>query len=320
MVLHSSHLPHKSPQVLNALSSAPIGRLSLLLIVITPALWSANYLVARYAPGIVSPHLLAFLRWLIAFCLMLPFAFSELRQLWPAWGREWKEMLFLGALGMWICGAFVYIGGETTEALNIGLLYALAPVLIAIVSAHLLKDRLQGLQLIGLLLAVTGVLIVVSKGSWHSIAEVNFNTGDVWVIIAVISWTTYSVVLKQRNSVLGSFARVTVITAGGLLVLLPFTVAEIAVYGLPANIPHALFISAIAAVLPGFGAYQAYAFLQQKIGAARAGLVLYLGPLYTALLGWWLLAEPPQWYHLVGAILIIPGMYLAMFKRHRSNH
>ena len=286
--------------------------MSLLLIVITPALWSANYLVARYAPGIVSPHLLAFLRWLIAFCLMLPFAWSELRQTWPAWRNEWKEMLFLGALGMWICGAFVYIGGETTEALNIGLLYALAPVLIVMVSARLLKDRLQGLQVIGLILAVAGVVVVVTKGSWQTVAGMRFNTGDIWVMIAVISWTAYSVVLKQRHSVLGSFARVTVITAGGLLVLLPFTVVELIATGLPGDIPHALSISLIAAILPGFGAYQAYAYLQQKVGAARAGLVLYLGPLYTALLGWWLLAEPPQWYHMLGAVLIIPGMYLAM--------
>ena len=294
------------------MSNAPIGRVSLLLIVITPALWSANYLVARYAPGIVSPHLLAFLRWLIAFCLMLPFAWSELRQTWPAWRNEWKEMLFLGALGMWICGAFVYIGGETTEALNIGLLYALAPVLIVMVSARLLKDRLQGLQVIGLILAVAGVVVVVTKGSWQTVAGMRFNTGDIWVMIAVISWTAYSVVLKQRHSVLGSFARVTVITAGGLLVLLPFTVVELIATGLPGDIPHALSISLIAAILPGFGAYQAYAYLQQKVGAARAGLVLYLGPLYTALLGWWLLAEPPQWYHMLGAVLIIPGMYLAM--------
>ncbi len=289
-----------------------IGRLPLLLIIITPAMWSANYLVARYAPGIVAPHLLAFLRWSMAFCLMLPFAWPELRREWPQWRREWKEMIFLGALGMWICGAFVYIGGETTAALNIGLLYALAPVLIAIASAWVLKDRLKGLQLVGLLLAVAGVLIVVSKGSWQTIVSVDFTVGDIWVIIAVISWTIYSVVLKQRASVLGSFARVTVITAGGLLVLLPFTLAEIAVTGLPTDMSMALFIGAIAAILPGFGAYQAYAYLQQKVGAARAGLVLYLGPLYTGLLGWWVLGEPPQWYHLLGAVLIIPGMYLAM--------
>jgi len=84
--------------------------------------------------------------------------------------------------------------------------------------------------------------------------------------------------------------------------------------GLPADFNKALLLVVVAAVLPGFGAYQAYSYLQQELGAARAGLVLYVSPLYTALIAWWLLSEPPQSYHAVGAGLILPGMYLAMKK------
>ncbi len=275
-------------------------------------MWSTNYLVARFAPGLIEPHLLAFFRWLFAFCLMLPFAIGELREKWLHWRGEWKECLLLGALGMWICGAFVYIGGETTEALNIGLLYALAPVLVAIASARFFGDTLRGLQLAGLLLSVVGVVIIVARGSWHALISVKFTQGDLWILAAVLSWTTYSILLRKYPSSLGQFARVTTITAGGLVVLLPFTVAEVMVSGPPTDWYKALMLCVVAAVLPGFGAYQAYSFLQQEIGVARAGLVLYLGPLYTGVLAWWLLAEPPSWYHMAGAVLIIPGMYLAM--------
>lgn len=299
--------------------SSPIGRLSLFLIIVTPAVWSTNYLVARYAPGIISPHLLAFMRWLIAFFLMLPFAYTELRMLWPQWKEEWRLIVFLGALGMWICGAFVYIGGETTTAINIGLLYALAPVLVAVVSARLLRESLKFTQWLGLVLSVTGVVVVVVKGSLQRLLAVEFTSGDLWIMVAVASWTVYSVLLKQRASVLSPFARVTVITAGGVLVLLPFTAIEVASTGLPADWQHALIICVAAAVLPGLIAYQAYAYLQQQLGAARAGLVLYLGPLYTAMLAWALLGEPPQWYHMVGAALILPGVYLAMQARPAKN-
>ena len=99
---------------------------------------------------------------------------------------------------------------------------------------------------------------------------------------------------------------------GGLVVLLPFTVFEVATVGMPKDWSIAFLLIVIAAVLPGFGAYQAYSFLQQEVGAARAGLVLYFSPLYTALIAWWLLNEPPHWFHAVGACLILPGMYLAM--------
>jgi len=90
---------------------------------ITPAMWSANYIVARAAPETIGPHLLAFSRWALALCLMLPVALPELHRKWPHWRSELRSFLLLGALGMWVCGAFVYIGGHTTEALNIGLLY-----------------------------------------------------------------------------------------------------------------------------------------------------------------------------------------------------
>jgi len=119
----SAFLPVSNPE-LTDLSSATRLRIAQLLIIITPAIWSTNYIVARTAPGVIEPHLLAFLRWLFAFLLMLPLAWTELRRQWPHWIGEWKDLLVLGGLGMWICGAFVYIGGETTEAINIGLIYS----------------------------------------------------------------------------------------------------------------------------------------------------------------------------------------------------
>ncbi len=293
------------------MSSSQRALLAQLLIFITPVFWSANYIVARAGSGVIEPHLLAFLRWLFAFALMLPFALPELLRLWPLWRSEWKNFLFMGALGMWICGAFVYIGGHTTEALNIGLLYALAPVFIAVISARLFSDHLRGSQIIGSVLSICGMLLIIARGSWQNVVDVQFTRGDLWIVAAVVSWTAYSIFLKHRESVLGPFARLTMITFGGVVVLLPFTVVEYLHAGGPADWSGALWLSVVAAVLPGFGAYQAYSFMQRELGAARAGQVLYLGPLYTALIGWWLLSEPPVWYHVAGALLILPGMYLA---------
>ena len=51
--------------------------------------------------------------------------------------------------------------------------------------------------------------------------------------------------------------------------------------------------------------------MQRELGAARVGLVLYLGPLYTAVLAWAVLGERIEWHHGVGALLILPGIYLA---------
>jgi len=289
------------------------------LLFIAPLLWSANYIVARLAPGVIEPHQLALVRWFLAFLIMLPFAWRELIREPVQWLREWPMMLILGALGMWICGAFVYIGGRTTSAVNIGLLYALAPVLIAVISARLFDDRLRGLQVVGLLLALAGMLLIVAKGSVQNLIGVRFVTGDLWIITAVLCWTAYSILLRREASALGPFARLTIICAAGVIVLVPFTAIEIAVLGLPSDWTSAIGLGLIAAVLPGFGAYQAYSYMQRELGAARTGLVLYLGPLYAAIVAWIILGETPAWFHAAGACLILPGMFLATRTSAKQN-
>ena len=164
-------------------------------------------------PGVIEPHLLALGRWSVAALLMLPFAWREIAERAPQWRAELPTMFLLGALGMWVCGAFVYIGGRTTSAVNISLLYSLAPVLIAILSAYLFNDRLRGWQIVGVMLALTGMVIIVVKGSWQSLIAVQFVVGDLWVITAMLCWTAYSVLLRRQPSVLGPFARLTIISA-----------------------------------------------------------------------------------------------------------
>jgi drug/metabolite transporter (DMT)-like permease len=286
-------------------------RLAQILLFVTPLLWSANYIGARAAVGVIGPHQLALARWLIAFLVMLPFALPALRRAWPRWRYEWRSTLVLGALGMWVCGAFVYIGAETSPAVNISLIYALAPVLIAVLSIRLLGERLRPVQIAGAVVAMCGVVIILFKGSLENLRAIELTRGDVWIAIAMLSWTAYSLILKRKHSVLDPLARLTVITFAGVMVLVPFTAVEVAMIGLPQPTWTVLGLILLVALLPGFGAYQSYAYVQKELGAARTGLILYLGPIYAALVAWALLGEQPQWFHALGAALILPGIYLA---------
>lgn len=286
-------------------------RLALALLWITPALWSSNYIIARAASGVIAPHLLAFGRWGLAFALMLPFAGRELLSAWPRWRGEWRRMLLLGALGMWICGAFVYIGARSTSATNIGLIYAATPVGIALAGRWVLHEKTTRLQRIAMLLALVGVLFVIAKGSVANLMAVQFVAGDGWIVAAALSWVAYSVLLQRWPSVLDARQRLACITAGGLVVLLPFTVAELASTSTPPFTLKALWLIVLAGVLPGFLSYQAYSLMLRELGATRSGLVMYLAPIYAAFVAWWLLGEAPQAYHLVGALLILPSIFLA---------
>lgn len=289
------------------------GRARLLLWLV-PLLWSSNYVIARLADGRVAPHALACGRWALALALMLPWlgrgllARPAARQALKA---EWKQLLVLGFLGMYICGAWVYQAGRSTSSTNIALIYAATPMAIAALSARLLHERLGGAQWAGVALALAGLLFVISKGDPARLLQVRFVPGDAWITACAVSWTAYSVLLKHWHSGLAPGERLLAIIAGGLVVLLPASVAEALLTETPPWSWGATGLVAVAAVLPGVLSYSAYSWLQRHYGASRTALMLYLAPVYGAVLAWWVLGELPGWYHAVGAAMILPSIGLA---------
>ena len=289
-------------------------RWALALLFVTPALWSVNYLVGRIAPGVIAPHMLALLRWTLAGAVLAAFAWPELvAKRDSILNDAWHYFVF-GALGMWICGAWVYVGARTTSATNIALIYALSPVFIALASTFWLREKLGRVQWLGIVLAFGGLVHVVIKGQWSALAQVRMVAGDLWILGATISWTLYSIFLKRWPSDFSPVARLVLIVGAGVVLLIPLAALE-AMSGQPMTQTSWTFktlaLVVAAGTLPGAAAYLAYATLQKSLGAARAGLTLYLGPVFAAVAAYLVLGEPIERYHLLGAAVILPGIYLA---------
>lgn len=278
---------------------------------VTPALWSVNYIVARSAPGIIEPHTLALGRWALAGLILAFFARSELwRERRSTLQHGWRY-LALGTLGMLICGAWVYEGAQSTSAMNIALIYSASPVLIALGAVLWLGERFSWRQGLGVLIAMAGVFHVVVKGQWLSLGQVQWVAGDGWIVMAMVSWAGFALLQKKWPTPLGSTARLAAICMGGVVVLLPFSIWEYWQADRPAWSVQATVLVVAAGLLPGIGAYWAYGFCQKVLGASRVAASLYLGPLYGGLAAWLVLGEAMGWHHLMGAALILPGIYMA---------
>jgi drug/metabolite transporter (DMT)-like permease len=260
---------------------------------------------------VIAPHALALGRWVLAASILGLIARDELWTKRALIRTEVKHCLVLGALGMWICGAFVYIGGRSTTAVNLGLLYAASPVMVVLASALWLREKISVTMVLGVALALLGVMHIIVKGQWASLASVQFNPGDAWIAVCVLSWSLYSVLLRAWPSPFGAVARTTLIAVGGVIVLIPFAILE-AMFWLPTPFSwRAVGLVVATAVFPGAGAYAAFVYMQRVLGAARVSAVLYLGPLYSAVVAYLVLGEQIHWFHGVGAMLILPGIWLS---------
>ena len=287
---------------------------ALILLWLVPALWSVNYIIARKAPGIIGPHLLALGRWGLAALVLVVLARSELWTQRAHIVKAWWQYLILGALGMLICGAWVYQGARSTQAMNIALIYAASPVLISLGSVWMLNESINKRQILGVCLALLGVVHVVVKGQWTALSNVQFVVGDLWILAATIAWSGYALLQKKWPSSLSATARLAAICLGGVVALLPFSVWELFQPDLTVWGYDAFWLIVIAGLVPGLGAYWIYGWAQKVLGASRTAVALYLGPLYAAFLTWAFLGEAPGWHHLFGGLLILPGVFLVMMQ------
>ncbi len=286
-------------------------RLAKLLIWIIPLLWIVNSVIARRAPGVITPHMLALGRWTLA-ALMLGFAARA--ELW----RQREEVrihtgryIALGALGMWICGAAVYFAGQTTSMMNISLIYAASPVMIALGSVLWLREPFSTKQVVGVVLALVGVVHVVVQGQWLLLAQLVFVPGDLWIAAAATAWAAYCMLQKHWGSPLSASAQLAVVSAGGVLVLIPFAIWEQA-SGAPVLGWSALALVVAAAVFPGVLAYGIYGWTQSVLGPGPVAMTMYLGPLYAAVVAWLFLGEALEMHHLIGGVLILSGVGLVV--------
>ncbi|MGD1876332.1 MAG: DMT family transporter [Kiloniellaceae bacterium] len=305
----------RPPAPQNAWLGLSERRLAMILLFIAPALFASNMLTARATHDLFPPVALAFWRWSATFCLLLPFTATTLWRHRAAIVTEWRDVLVLGALGMGCCGAFVYIGADTTSATNIGLIYAASPILIVVLARMFYNEPLGLLQGGGILLSLAGVIAIVCRGELAVLTSLSFAPGDLWIVAAMAAWAVYAILLRHRPSALPMMARFATIVAGGVLILLPFTVAE----GLGGALPdwhdgRSFLTVGFLAVFASFGAYQVYAIVQRSLGAGPTSLLMYLIPVYNGGLAYLLLGEALHGYHLIGAALVLPGIFLATRK------
>jgi drug/metabolite transporter (DMT)-like permease len=293
---------------------ARLWRSPYLLLTLTPLFWSGNFIVGRAVHASIPPVALAFWRWFGALILVIGLALPHLRRDWPILLRHWRMMLVLSALGVSAFNTFVYLGLQSTTAINALLLQSAMPAFILLCSFAVFGERAGPAQLGAILLSLAGVVTIATQGEPLSLVELRLNRGDAWVLAAVIAYAIYSVLLRRRPTVHAvSFLGATFLL--GTAILLPFYLAEIA-GGATARTEPATFLAILyVAVFPSLLAYLFYNRGVELIGANRAGQFVHLMPAFGSLLAVLFLGESFRLFHAAGIALIGAGILLAARRR-----
>lgn len=278
-------------------------------------IWSGNFVVARAVAALIPPWQCNFWRWLVAFLAILPFAWRGLGTDWPAIRRQWRYLLFMAFLGVTLMNTLIYKAGQTTTSLNMALLVPTAPIVILVFSRLLYDEPITMRRLAGMGLVICGVCLLVSRGDWERLAHLRFNSGDIWALGGAFCFGLYSLFMHRRSHEISALGFNVTTFALGLLLSLPFTVAEACLLPLPQPAPAIIVSTLYTGVGCSFLSFWLWTLAVDRIGPVRAGMVYYSLPLFAAIGSFFVLGERVTEAQIMGGCLVIGGILAATWPR-----
>jgi drug/metabolite transporter (DMT)-like permease len=284
-----------------------------LLLAITALCWAGNAIVGRLAAGHIPPVTLSFLRWSIAFLIILPFAWKHLVRDWAAIRARLGIMIVLSVTGIGAFNTLQYWALEHTQALNTLLLQSAGPLFVAVWSLILLGVRLTPAQAAGIALSLTGVLVILLHGDLTALTSIEFNRGDLIFTVALAIFGLYSVLSLKRPKIHGlSFVGFTF--GCGAACLIPLLIWELLSRPVMQLDTTNLLTLFYVAVFPSTLAYLCFNRGVQLIGANRAAPFFHVVPVFGSVMAIVFLGEHPQLFHIIGFALVLTGVFVASRK------
>lgn len=274
-----------------------------------------NVVAGRAAHADVPPYGLSFWRWVIAAALFLPFSIARVRAQWGLILAHWRLLLVISAVMIPFGNTYIYVGLQSTTALNGGLIPVARPAIILVLAWFLFRGTVTRYQWLGIAIALLGVLTVLIRGDPAVLAGLDFNRGDLWLIAASAGIACYQVSIGRVPKEMDPRALLQVTMVLGTAMLTPFYLWEtftdrpVEVNWVTAGtvLYVAVFPSIIAVYLINAGI--------AAVGPARMGIFNYLQPLFVATIAVPFLGEALAWYHPVALVLVAAGIVVSSRRR-----
>lgn len=285
------------------------------LAVLAAFIWSGNFIIARGVYQQIPPVSLAFYRWLIASIVIFPFAFTHFRSEWSAIKKSWHYLFWAALFGVTLFNTLVYVGAHYTSAIYLALIGTTSsPIMATIMARVFLKEQIGWLKLAGLILCITGVLFLLSRGNFRYLLTLKFSRGDLWVLTAAFCFAVYNTMVKKKPVSVSPISFLFVIFCAGMLLLFPVYLWErqrsTAVIWNKDLIFSVLYLGLGASAI----CFWIWNIAISRLGAARTVLFGNLIPIFSSLGAVIFLKEQFTWVHVVSMIIVFTGIVLANLR------
>ncbi len=289
--------------------------LAYIFLLLTVTFWAGNFIVGKFASFYeVPPFSLNFYRWFFAWLILSPFTIPEILKNKNYIKENYKLFLVLGVTSITIFNSIVYYSLNFTQVISGVLMISTIPVMIMFISSILKIERTNIFQILGVLFSFTGVILIITKANLEILKNLDFNKGDITMVIAMFSWALYSTLLKKQTYKLSQLSLLQVIISFGLLFLIPIYFIEYQLgFRIQLEKPFVMILSYVV-LFPGLASFILWIKGISLIGANRSGVFLHLMPILSAIMAMIIFNEKFMLYHVLGAIFILTGIILSNRK------
>ena len=289
--------------------------LAYLLLTLSVFFWAGNFIVGKFATLFEIPPLtLNVFRWISVWFILIPFTYEEIFMNISYIKKNFLVISFMGVITISTFNSVVYFALNYTQVINAVLVLAAIPALTIILSSLMKIEKTNLFQIFGLFLSIVGIGAIISNGELKRIISLNFNKGDLWMLVCVLSWALYSTLLKKYQLKISQFSLIQLMVSVGILFLIPQFFYEQSI-GLDVNFNKAFFLILFYVVIfPAIAAYYCWQKGVEIIGPNRATMFIQLMPLFSAVMAIIIFNEKFELYHFAGAIFIVSGIYLSNKK------
>ncbi len=284
-------------------------------LVLATMFWSGNFIVGKFATLFEIPPLtLNFYRWVVVWLILIPFTIKEILNKKHYIKENFLLISFMGIITISTFNSVVYFALNYTQVINAVLMLAGIPALVMILSSIMNIEKANMFQFTGLILSILGVGTIISNADIQKIISLNFNKGDLWMLVCVLSWSLYSTLLKKKKFELSQFSFIQLMVTVGLIFLVPQYFYERSIgLEIPIN-KFSIAILIYVVIFPAIAAYYCWQKAIELIGPNRSAIFVQLMPLFSALMAILIFKEKFQLYHFIGGIFIVTGIYLSNRK------